>query len=240
MAARSALVTGGSSGIGLAIARELGESGYSLTISGRRAEKLAAAADQLRGEGIDVQDVAANMAEAEAPVELVAVHRERFGRLDVLVNSAGVGIGAPVAEIQTKQIDMQLSVNLRALIVTTREALPMLQAAGAEHGQAMVINLASIAGRSGQPWLSVYAATKAAVLNWTNGLQTELGKCGVRATALAPGFVDTPMTDFVKGEVSPEQMIQPEDLAKTVTWLLSLSSHCRVPEVFFERPGESI
>lgn len=240
MAARSALVTGGSSGIGLAIARELGKSGYSLTVTGRRAEKLASAAGGLRDQGFDVFDIAANMADADAPVELVAAHRKRFGRLDVLVNSAGVGIGAPVAEIQTKQIDLQLAINLRGLICTTREALPMLQAAGAQHGQAMVVNLASIAGRSGQPWLSVYAATKAAVLNWTRGLQTELGKSGVRATALAPGFVDTPMTEFVQGEVPPEQMIQPDDLAKTVTWLLSLSSHCWVPEVFFERPGELI
>ena len=87
----------------------------------------------------------------------------------MLVNNAGVGIGAPMAEIQTKHLDMQLGVNLRALIIGTREGLPMLREAGAEHGKALIVNTASIAGKAGQGWLSIYAATKAAVINFTEG-----------------------------------------------------------------------
>jgi NAD(P)-dependent dehydrogenase (short-subunit alcohol dehydrogenase family) len=126
MAARAALVTGGSSGIGLAIARALGEDGYGVTLSARRPDKLEAAAETLRADGVDVEAVPANMAEESDVVALVERHRERFGRLDVLVNNAGVGIGGAIAEQDTKKLDMQLAVNLRALFLATREALPLL------------------------------------------------------------------------------------------------------------------
>src|SRR5436305_11565368 len=93
---RAAIVTGASSGIGLAIARLLGEEGYGLTIASRRPEKLEAALSELTGTGNDVQHVAGNMGSEEVVKEVVAAHRDRFGRLDVLVNNAGVGIGAAV------------------------------------------------------------------------------------------------------------------------------------------------
>ena len=240
MAERAALVTGGSSGIGLAIARALGEAGYGVTIAARREEKLKAAADQLRSEDLDVNEVVAQMTDEDAIIALVAAHKERYGRLDVLVNNAGVGIGSPIDQATTKSIDMQLDINLRAPILCTREALPMIKQAGAEHGNAFIINTASIAGRSGQAWLSVYGATKAGLINWTNGLQKELGVCGVRVTALSPAFVDTPMTEFAQEGVPAEKMIRPDDLAKTVLWLLSMSPPVRIPEIVFERIGEDI
>ena len=96
----------------------------------------------------------------------------------MLVNNAGVGIGAPMAEIQTKHLDIQLGVNLRALIIGTREGLPMLREAGAEHGKALIVNTASIAGKVGQGWLSIYAATKAAVINFTEATHREAGRRG--------------------------------------------------------------
>ncbi|HKG34928.1 MAG TPA: SDR family oxidoreductase [Solirubrobacterales bacterium] len=240
MADRAALITGGSSGIGLAIARALGGEGYALTLSARRPEKLEEAAEGLRSEGFEVRSVPANMTEEGDVVGLVTTHREAYGRLDVLVNNAGVGIGAPMDGIQTKYLDMQLGVNLRALIIGTREALPLLREAGGEHGKALIVNTASIAGKSGQPWLSVYAATKAAVLNFTVATEREVGGQGIACTALAPGFVDTAMTDFVKEQVKPEEMIRPEDLAEAVLFLLRMSPNCRVPELVFTRPGEAI
>ena len=239
MAERAALVTGGSSGIGLAIARALGEDGYALTVSARRAQKLEAAADWLRADGLEVQSVPAQMAEEEDVVNLVAAHKEKYGRLDVLVNNAGVGIGQPMDEIRTKFLDMQLDVNIRSLIIATREALPMLKEAGAEHGKALIANTASIAGKSGQAWLSIYAATKAAVINFSVGTQKELGEAGIQVTALAPAFVDTPMTDFAKEAVAAEQMIRPEDIAEAVRFLLRTSPNCVVPEIVFARPGEN-
>jgi NAD(P)-dependent dehydrogenase (short-subunit alcohol dehydrogenase family) len=237
---RAALITGASSGIGLAIARMLGEEGYGLTVAARRPEKLSAAAQELAEAGCEVEEVAANMASEEEIQQVVARHRERFGRLDVLVNNAGVGIGAPVAEQQTKRVDLQLDVNLRAVILFYRECADLLRAAGAEHRNALVVNLASIAGKSGQGWLSVYSATKAAVIGYTQAMNKELNPDGVKNVALCPGFVDTPMTDFVRDHVGTENMIRPEDIAEAVRYLLGTSPACIVPEIVFQRPDEAI
>jgi len=240
LAEKAALITGGSSGIGLAIARALGEDGYGITVSARRPEKLEAAAEDLRSGGLDVLDVPANMADEEALRSLVAAHKERFGRLDVLINNAGVGIGEAMDSLTTKYVDMQLGVNFRAVVLMTRECLPMLRDAGAEHGKALLVNTASISGKAGQPWLSVYSATKAAVIGYSQATQKEIAGQGIQVTALAPAFVDTPMTDFVKGQVTAEAMIRPEDIAEAVRFLLRTSPNCMVPEIAFLRPGDTM
>jgi NAD(P)-dependent dehydrogenase (short-subunit alcohol dehydrogenase family) len=239
MADRAAIVTGGSSGIGFAIARMLLDEGYGLTVSARRPEKLEAAVAELSSGGGEVQHVAGNMASEEAVQQVVAAHREKFGRLDVLVNNAGVGIGAPVGEIQTKYLDMQLGVNLRSYVLFYRECLEMLKAAGAEHRNALVVNTSSIAGHMGEAWLSVYSATKHGVIGFTKSMNRELNSEGIKSCALCPGFVDTAMTDFVKGSVAAEDMIRPEDVAEAVRLLLRLSPTCVIPEFVFQRPGES-
>jgi NAD(P)-dependent dehydrogenase (short-subunit alcohol dehydrogenase family) len=236
---RAALVTGASSGIGLAIADLLGQEGHALTLAARRPEKLSAAVEELRGKGYEIEDVAANLTVEEDVERVVAAHRDRFGRLDVLVNSAGVGFGAPVADVQTKRVDMQLDLNLRAIILFYRECADLLRAAGAEHRNALVINLSSISGKGGAGWLAVYAATKAAVIGWTQSMNKELAAEGVKSVALAPGFVDTPMTEFIREHVKPEDMIRPEDIAEAVRFLLRTSPNCVVPEIVFERPGQA-
>jgi NAD(P)-dependent dehydrogenase (short-subunit alcohol dehydrogenase family) len=240
MAERAAIVTGGSSGIGLAIARLLGQEGYGLTVAARRPDKLAAAADGLREEGFEVVDVAGNLGDEEVVKQVVDAHRERFGRCDVLINNAGVGIGAPVGEIQTKKLDIQLDTNIRSIILFYRECIDMLRAAGAEHGNALVVNTASMAGKTGQAWLSVYAATKFAVVGFTQSMLKELAAEGIKSTALCPAFVDTPMTDFVKGQVSADDMITTDDIAESVRFLLRVSPACIVPEIQFVRPGDGL
>jgi NAD(P)-dependent dehydrogenase (short-subunit alcohol dehydrogenase family) len=240
MARRAAIVTGASSGIGLAIARMLAEEGHDLTVASRRAERLEPAAEELRGLGVEVQHIAGNMADEETVKAVASAHRERFGRLDVLVNNAGVGIGASVGDIQTKRLDIQLDVNLRSIILFYRECVDMLRAAGAEHRNALVVNTASLAGKSGQGWLSVYSATKHGVIGFSNSMNKELGREGIKSCALCPGFVDTEMTDFIKGSVPAEEMIQPRDIAEVVRTLLKLSPACVVPEVLFQRPGEGL
>jgi NAD(P)-dependent dehydrogenase (short-subunit alcohol dehydrogenase family) len=240
MAERAAIVTGGSSGIGLAIARMLGEEGHGLTLAARRAEKLEEAAEGLRAAGFEVNAVSGNLADEAVVQEVVRSHRERFGRLDVLVNNAGVGVGAAVADIEAKRVDLQLGVNLRSLILFYRECAELLRAAGGEHRRALVVNMSSISGKSGQPWLSVYSATKAAVVGFTQAMHKELGGDGIKNTALCPGFVDTAMADFVKEHVKPEDMIQVSDIAETVRVLLKMSPACVVPEIQFVRPGEAL
>jgi NAD(P)-dependent dehydrogenase (short-subunit alcohol dehydrogenase family) len=240
MAERAAIVTGASSGIGLATARMLGEEGFSVTMAARRADKLDAAVSGLAGEGFDVHAVAANVADEDAIQSIVGAHRERYGRLDVLVNNAGVGFGAQVGEIQTKHLDMQLSINLRSIVLFYRECVPLLAAAAAEHSNALVVNTSSISGKFGQGWLSVYSATKHGVVGWTEAMNKELAPQGIKSTALCPAFVDTPMTEFAKQHVPAEDMIRPEDIAEAVRYLLKLSPACIVPEMMFIRPGDAL
>ena len=222
---RSALVTGGSSGIGLAIARMLRDEGFELTAASRTLEKVEAAAAELGALGIQ-----ANLADEDDCMRIVAEHRERFGGLDVLVNSGGIGIGGRVDSLVTKHVDLQLGVNLRGLLLVTREAIPLLK-----ESQGWIVNLASIAGTTATPGLTVYGATKAAVIALTRSLNAELDGDGVRAIALCPGFVDTPMAEW--SGLEADEMIRPEDCAEVVRMCLRLSPRARIPAVVIERVG---
>ena len=223
---RAALITGGSSGIGLAIARMLRDEGLELTLSARTPEKLESAANELGAHA-----VIANVADDEDCERLVEEHKERFGRLDVLVNSAGVGLGGPSEEMTTKRWDLQLDVNLRGTFVVTRTAIPMLR-----ESRGLVVNLASIAGTVPVPGLAAYGASKAGVISLTNSMNRELEADGIRICALCPGFVDTPMASWTG--MSADEMIQPEDCAEIVRLLLRLSPAARIPQVVVERLGD--
>jgi NAD(P)-dependent dehydrogenase (short-subunit alcohol dehydrogenase family) len=223
---RAALVTGGSSGIGLAIARMLADEGHALTLVSRTAAKIEAAAAE-----IGALAVAADVSQEEGAERAVALHRERHGRLDLLVNSAGVGVGGRIEDLSTKHWDLQIGVNLRGTFLVTRAALPLLRAA---RGQ--VVNLASIAGTIPTPGLAAYGAAKAAVISFTRSLNAEMADDGVRATAICPGFVDTPMAAWAG--IPAEEMIRPEDCAEVVRALLRLSAAARIPQVVIERVGE--
>jgi NAD(P)-dependent dehydrogenase (short-subunit alcohol dehydrogenase family) len=222
---RAALVTGGSSGIGLAIARMLQDEGFDLTLVSRQQEKIEAAAAELGALAI-----AANMADADDCARAVAEHQERFGRLDVLVNSAGVGIGGLVEDLDLKKLDMQLDINLRGLFLVTQAAIPLLR-----ESRGWIVNLASIAGTLPTPGLATYGATKAAVIALTRSVNAELDAAGVRAIAICPGFVDTPMAQW--SGLQQEEMIRPEDCAEVVRMCLRLSPTARVPQVVIERMG---
>jgi len=219
----AALVTGGSSGIGLAIAHCLRADGFDLTLVGRTREKVEAAAQELSGLGLT-----ADLAQDDECHAVVERHRDRYGRLDVLVNSAGVGFAGPIDELSAKHLDLQLDVNLRAVLLVTAAALPLLREA---HG--LVVSLASVAGTIPSPSLPVYGASKAAVIQFTQTINRAEEKNGVRATAISPGFVDTPMTDFAP--VPKERMIRAEDCAEIVRLLLRLSPYARIPHLVVER-----
>ena len=224
----SALVTGGSSGIGLAIGRMLREDGFALTLAARNVERLEAAAAEL-----DAASLAVDVRDEEACAGLVAAHVERHGGLDVLVNCAGVGIAGRIGDMSAKQFDLQQSVNLRGAFLVTREALPALRAA-----RGYVFNLASIAGTIPTPGLAGYGAAKAALIALTRSLDREEARTGVRATAICPGFVDTPMAEWTG--IPGQEMIQPEDCAEIMRALLRLSPYARVPVVVIERAGEGV
>ena len=223
----SALITGGSSGIGLAIARALREDGYELTLVARRPEPLEEAAQAL-----DALAVPANLGDPDECVRVVAAHAERHGGMDVLVNCAGIGIGGSFADQDTKRIALQVDVNLQATLVVTRESLRLLRAA-----RGRVITLASIAGTIPTPGLAVYGATKAALIAWTSSLNREEEESGVRATAISPGFVATRMTEWTG--LADDDQISLDDIVTLVRAVLSLSPMARVPNIVIERLGDA-
>jgi NAD(P)-dependent dehydrogenase (short-subunit alcohol dehydrogenase family) len=222
----SALVTGGSSGIGLAIARALREDGYELTLAARRPEPLEEAAHAL-----DALAVPANLGDPDECVRVVAAHAERHGGMDVLVNCAGIGIGGSFADQDTKRIALQVDVNLQATLIVTRESLPLLRTS---HGR--IITLASIAGTIPTPGLAVYGATKAALIAWTASLNREEEDNGVRATAISPGFVATRMTEWTG--LPDEDQISLDDIVTLVRAVLALGPRARVPNIVVERVGD--
>jgi short-subunit dehydrogenase len=228
MGAKVALVTGASSGIGFAIAAMLAEEGYDLTAVSRTPEKLERAAARLAEHGTEVHAVPANLAEAEEIERVVAAHRERFGRLDLLVNNAGMGIHGEIGGYATKHIDMQLALNLRSVMLFYRDALDLLRAAGAEHRNAMVINVSSIVGKRGVAGLSIYSAAKHGVVGFTEAMNEELSGEGIKSCDLA---------DYAQNPVPAEEMIRTVDVAESVRSLLRLSPTCVIPEILMTRPG---
>lgn len=222
---RSALVTGGSSGIGLAIARMLREEGFALTLASRTAEKVEIAAAE-----VEAHAVAADVSKPEDCARVVEEHVARHDGLDVLVNSAGVGIAARFEDAQLKHVDRQLNINLRGLVLVTQAAIPHLR-----RTRGWIVNLASIAGTEPVPVLPIYAASKAAVISLTHTLSRDLEDDGVRAVAICPGFVDTPMAEFAG--LPGGEMIQPEDCAEVVRMCLRLSPQAQVRQVVIHRAG---
>jgi 3-oxoacyl-[acyl-carrier protein] reductase len=216
-------VTGGSSGIGLAIARMLREEGFELTLVSRTREKVEAAAAELGGLAI-----AADVAHEEDCARIVQEHADRHGSLEVLVNSAGIGIGGSAEQLPTKHWDLQFAVNLRGAFLVTRNAIPLLR-----ESRGLVVNLASIAGTIPTPGLVAYGASKAGLISLTHTLNKELEGDGIRLHALCPGFVDTPMAQW--SGLKSDEMIRPEDCAEVVRMLLRLSPRALVPQVVIER-----
>jgi NAD(P)-dependent dehydrogenase (short-subunit alcohol dehydrogenase family) len=203
----------------------LREEGFDLTIASRTKEKIEAAAAE-----IGAHAVAADMGKEDDCIRAVAEHAQHFGGMDVLVNSAGIGIAGTVESVEAKHIDLQLGVNLRGLLLVTREAIPLLK-----KSRGWIVNLASIAGTAATPGLTVYGATKAAVIAITRSQNAELDGDGVRSIAICPGFVDTPMAEW--SGLPGDEMIQPEDCAEIVRMCLRLSPNARIPQVVVERLG---
>lgn len=223
---RAAFISGGSSGIGLALAGALLDLGYEVTISARRPEKLEQAAAGLAPRG-RVHAVAADVRDEDQIETAIASHAKKFGRLDVLVNNAGAGFAGPLRETDAKRVDLMLAVNLRSAILCTRAAAPMLIEAAPSH----VFNISSYAGVSGQAQMTAYSAAKAGLNGFTEAAQAELGPQGVGVTSICPAFVDTAMAEGVRTVVEREDLITTQDVATVIVSLLSLSRACHVPSV---------
>jgi NAD(P)-dependent dehydrogenase (short-subunit alcohol dehydrogenase family) len=213
----------------------LAENGYDLTLSGRNEERLAVATKRASVHGGTVRSVAADLGDDQAVKNLVAGHLKQFGRIDALVNAAGVGdLPAATKDLPTERIDNELRINLRSVIVLVRECLPSLIAAGRDHGKAIVVSVSSEAADGGLENFSPYAASKAGLRAFMQSLQAEVRLDGVQATTLTPGFTATNLAAWCeKAGIDLRDLIQPEDLGAALRFLLQTTSSCIVSNIDF-------
>lgn len=240
---KTALVTGGSRGIGLGIATRLAELGYGLTISARNEGTLEASAKSLVAAGApDVATVAVDLADRDAADTIVDAHKSRFGSMNALVLNAGVGTAGSIADYPMRRFDKTLDVNFRAPFQILQTSMPLLRQVAQEDRErgAKVVALASLAGVYSEAGLAVYGATKAAMLSLVDTLNAEESGNGITGTAIAPGYVDTDMSDWTKDKIPAESMIRVGDIVELATSVLNLSSRAVVPCIVVTRAGAGL
>lgn len=228
---QAAIVTGGSSGIGLAIARCLAESGMAVAIAAREEKRLQAAEQLLRRSGVPVLALPTDVSVAEQVDRLVGRTVQAFGRIDLLVNNAGVGMMKHIEDYTEAEWDTIQAVNLKGAFLCTRAVLPVMR----RQRSGYVVNISSIAGKTGFGGSSAYSASKFGMVGFTESLLEEAIRDNIRATVICPGYVDTPM---VRGAPVPSsEMIPPEDIGNLVVALLHLSTNTVIKEIVVYRRG---
>jgi NAD(P)-dependent dehydrogenase (short-subunit alcohol dehydrogenase family) len=236
------MITGASRGIGLGVASRLAQRGCALTIAGRTEERLQEVAAFLRQKGApDVALLAGDILDDDYLKRLVAQHTERFGRMDALVTNAGAGSAGLLAEFHPKRFDKQVATNLRSAFVLVQAALPLLRATaqGGSWG-AKVVAMASMTGVYAERELAAYGAAKAGLISLCRSINIEENANGIQATAVAPGYVDTDMSEFKHDVLSAGEMITIDDVVEVVDMCLRLSRRAVVAEVVITRSGSPI
>ncbi|MCU1394997.1 MAG: short-chain dehydrogenase [Ilumatobacteraceae bacterium] len=238
---RAAIVTGASSGIGLAVATALGLDGFAVTMSARREPRLLAAGEALSADGLTVATFAADASADGAADALVANHLERFGRLDVVVSNAGWGNAGSAAEGSARDLERMLRMNVTAPFALAQAAMPALRAtatatATATGRASWFVITSSIAGEWPSPGFAAYGASKAAAVSLARSIAAEEAATGVRACAICPAFVETDMSAWVRDSITGE-MLDADDVAETVRYLLRLSAPASVTEIVLRRAG---
>lgn len=228
-----ALVTGAGSGIGFAIAKALLDEGGSVAICGRDEEKLRKAEAELVKHGKNLLVMPADVSRKSDVDQWVKAAIREFGRIDVLVNNAGVARWSDVENITDEHLDYQLNVNLRGPLYCAQAVLPHMK--GQQSGY--IINISSVCGKSGFAGTAAYSASKFGLMALSDSLREEGASSNIKVTAICPGFVATPMV--TDAPVPLEEMIRPEDIAKAVLFLLNLSEYAAVKEIVITRKGES-
>lgn len=226
---KTALVTGGGSGIGREIALRLKQAGANVAICGRNREKLAETARLLGG----ALELAGDLADVEHARSCVDRTVEAFGGLDILVNNAGVALSKPFAETTLEDYQRVMDINVRTPFVMTQRALPYLRAA-----QGRVFNIASVVAHKGYTLQSVYAASKHALLGMSKSLAGEVYMDGVRVHVISPGGVYTDMVKIARPDLSGDGLIDPAEVAEAVMFLLSMDKNAVVDEIRIHRCGK--
>jgi 3-oxoacyl-[acyl-carrier protein] reductase len=222
---RNVLVTGGSRGIGLAISRKLSAAGYHvIAVARRQSDALAEASGEIKPEMGRLQFRPFDLSQVDARPSFVKGLRDEFGPIYGLVNNAGIGTEGLLATMHNSQIDALLRLNVLSPVILTKYVVRQMMADGAGR----IINMSSIIASTGYNGLSVYGATKAAIVGFTRSLAREVGKLGVTVNAIAPGFIDTELTDNlsdegrrrIAGRSALRRLAECDDIAGMVEYLL--------------------
>ncbi len=222
---RSALVTGGSTGIGLATAVTLAHAGADITIVGRRRDVLHSAAVTIGALGVAVATHVADVGDPNAPSHVVNAHVERFGAIDAFVAGAGAWESMSILDMTPAAWDATLSVHVRGAVLGAGAAARHMITAG--HGRIVLVS--SVNGYQAEPDTSAYSAAKTAVISVARSLAVELADTGVTANAVAPGWVTTPMTEADLAATTPTRLRRlnpqarfgrPDEIAEVIRWLV--------------------
>ena len=233
----SAIVTGASAGIGLAVSRTLRQRGYAVTMAARDADRLDEAIRTLGPEGADVTVHPWDASAGAGAADLVAAHVSRYGRLDVVVANAGRGSPGTAAEMSETELQRMLAVNVVGPFALAGAAMPALRQCAADGGRPWFVVTSSLSGVWPTPGFAGYSATKTASLSLARSIASEEAALGVRACAICPAYVDTDLTRWVREEVDQESMLRADDVAAAVAFLLELSPNAVVTELVLRRTG---
>jgi 3-oxoacyl-[acyl-carrier protein] reductase len=231
LAGKVAMVTGASRGIGRAISVALAQEAATVVLAARSIQQLQRTAEQVTEAGGKAQIVATELTEEESIKNLVRVTSEKFGRLDILVNNAGVTHSAKLEETSTEDWERCLWVNARAPFILCREALGLLRKSQA----AYIINIASVVGVKGYPLQSAYTSSKHALRGMTISLAEELRDSNIRMHLLCPGGANTDMVGSVRPDIPKEELIQPEEIAELVVYLVTHKGNAVMDELRIRR-----
>jgi NAD(P)-dependent dehydrogenase (short-subunit alcohol dehydrogenase family) len=226
-----AIVTGGSRGIGRAISVALAGEGAAVVLAARSARPLAEAAELIHKAGGRAEAVVTELADEESIRNLVRVTEEKFRRLDILINNAGITHSARLEETRTADLDRCWAINARAPFLLCREALRLLRRSEAGY----IVNISSVVGVKGYPLQSAYTASKHAVRGMSISLAEELRGTNIRVHVICPGAVDTGMVGDVRPDIKREDLIGPEEVAELVLYLVTHRGNAVVDDLHIRR-----
>lgn len=225
------IVTGASQGIGRSIALALARNGARLSLAARTEEGLRAVQGEIEALGGQAASFATDMSREPEVARLVGDTVERFGRLDIVVNNAAIGIFGPLVETTTEQWDRIMAVNVRGPFLLCREAVPHLR----RQERGFVINIASVVGVKGYANQAAYSASKHALMGMSKALAREVHRDGIRVHAICPGGVDTPMATQARPDLDRSILMQPEEIADIVLFLVTRQGNAVVDEIHVRR-----
>lgn len=230
-----ALVTGAGRGIGRAISLALGTAGAHVIAAARTQAEIDAVAREIEQAGGTASAWPVDLSSEAEIAALFDFIRQGFGRLDVLVNNAGIGLFGPLVEFASADLDRLYTVNVRGAFLCCQQALRLMipQASG------YLINISSVVGFKGYAGQGGYTMSKHALMGLTKTLALEAQPHGIRVSVISPGGVDTLMIGAARPDLDRSGLLQPEDIAQTVLFLLSLSDQAAVDEIYIRRRGST-